>query len=106
MKEILGSLSGGAPYCGVTGTAGALFGTNSSSSSDDTTLDISINAVGISLGKDDNNVLLATIISEYHEAMEYAYNVMKDDNIGVIHGVEIVPLADFLSFQTYVGYEK
>jgi len=105
MKSIEASFEAGMSHWGVKATIKGSSNSTSTSSSDDTTLDISINAIGISLGKDNDNALIATSIEGYHEAMNYAYNVMKDDEIGVIHGVEIVPWADCLNFQTHVRYE-
>ena len=79
---------------------------SSTSSSSDELTRIKIKGFGLGLNADGADSLVATNIEDYHKAMKFAFKSMQNDEVGMIHGVEIVSWMNNLQFQNAVKFTR
>jgi len=78
---------------------------DSTSVSSDTETKITIKAFGIGLNQDGSDTLVARNLEDYDAAVKYAFKSMMNDNVGQIHGVEVVSWMNNLQFQNAVRFK-
>lgn len=79
---------------------------NSTKTSSDSKTKISIKAFGIGLNSEGADTLAARSLEDYDKAIKFAFKSMQNDNVGQIHGVEVVSWMNNLQFQNAVKFDR
>eukprot|EP00964_Phaeocystis_antarctica_P095035 scaffold61617_cov70-Phaeocystis_antarctica.AAC.4 len=79
---------------------------NSTKTSSDSKTKISIKAFGIGLNSEGADTLAARSLEDYDKAIKFAFKSMQNDDVGQIHGVEVVSWMNNLQFQNAVKFDR
>ena len=82
----------------------ASFAMSSKTTSSDSQTKITIKAFGLGLNGDGADTLVARTLDDYDAALKFAFKSMQNDNVGQIHGVEVVSWMKNLQFQNAVKF--
>ena len=88
------------------GGGSASASSNSTRTSSDSKTKISIKAFGIGLNSEGADTLAARSLEDYDKAIKFAFKSMQNDNVGQIHGVEVVSWMNNLQFQNAVQFDR
>eukprot|EP00964_Phaeocystis_antarctica_P107014 scaffold71785_cov65-Phaeocystis_antarctica.AAC.3 len=88
------------------GGGSASASSNSTRTSSDSKTKISIKAFGIGLNSEGADTLAARSLEDYDKAIKFAFKSMQNDNVGQIHGVEVVSWMNNLQFQNAVKFDR
>ena len=83
----------------------ASFAASSKTTSSDSQTKITIKAFGLGLNGDGADTLVARSLEDYDAAVKFAFKSMQNDNVGQIHGVEVVSWMKNLQFQNAVKFK-
>jgi len=79
---------------------------NSTKTSSDSKTKISIKAFGIGLNSEGADTLAARSLEDYDKAIKFAFKSMQNDDVGQIHGLEVVSWMNNLQFQNAVQFDR
>ena len=102
-KEMAGELT--AKVVG-TGGGGASASLRSNSTNSDSRTKITIKGFGLGLNLEGADSLVAHNLEDYNKAVKFAFKSMQNDDVGMIHGVEVVSWMNNLEFQNAVNFRK
>ena len=89
-----------------TGGGGASASLRSNSTSSDSRTKITIKGFGLGLNLAGADSLVAHNLEDYNKAVKFAFKSMQNDDVGMIHGVEVVSWMNNLEFQNAVNFRK
>lgn len=74
------------------------------STSTETSVKIYLKAFGLGLNKDGDESLVSMNLEDFIAAAKYAFHSMQNDDVGMIHGVEVVSWAENLQFNNLIRF--
>ena len=104
--ELTASTGGGGWWNPASGSVESKAEYSSTSSSSDMLTRIKIKGFGLGLNDEGADTLVATNLKEFYKAMKFAFKSMQNDDVGMIHGVEIVSWMNNLQFQNAVKFTR
>ena len=106
MAAQLTASSGGGFFGGSDFSVSAGADSLSDTRSTDTSMNIKIRGFGLGLNDAGAETLVATTLEDYHDALAFAFRSMQSDEVGMIHGVEVVSWMNNLQFQDAVRFVR